>query len=596
MSVPPPTIRLPDSSIQAALLPTELILIGLVCWLGVWFCWRWQRRRTMREISTQLGLWHWPQSQQTVIIDQQATIIAISPLLNQQLGYPDFSLNGTAFKQLLHPDSYRDLWQALQIPTSQIQWKALRYRHADGSWQPLECCWHQVGRYWILSCREIVSATTAERIAPAIDWLTGLPNRQTLVGQLQRLIAQRQLDHQYFAVLFVEVDRFSAVNDALGYDVGDQVLQAIAQRLQSTLGPADLAARLGGDEFVVVLGQVQHAQQALDHAQRIQEQFSQPMLLADKPIYTSLGIGVTLGDAQSQAEILLREADTAMYQAKTHGIGQIFLFDRALHTALTERWQLEIDLRGALERHELILHYQPITALPTGQLVGVEALLRWHHPQRGLILPNDFIPLAEESGLIVPIGFWALETACQQFLAWQADHSRSGLQVLSVNLSARQLANPSLIQTLSEIIQRTGIAPAQLELEITESVVIHGFELARAQLDAIKDLGVKLAIDDFGTGYSSLSYLHHFPLDTLKVDRSFVNAMSGGSRNIEIVRAIITLSQQLAMNVIAEGIETIEEAATLRDLGCDYGQGYHFSRPLTAPDISSWLHSQPLSL
>lgn len=595
MSVQTPTIRLPDSTVQAAFLPTELILIGLVCWLGVWVCWRWLRRRTALQISSQLSLWHWPQSQQTLIIDQHSRLVSISPTLNQQLGYSDLSLNGTAFAQLLHPDSYHHFQQALHQPTSPIQWQPLRYRYADGSWQTLESCWHQVGRYWIISCREL-NAVALDRTPPTIDWLTGLPNRHSLVVQLQRLIAQRQLDQQQFAVLFVEVDRFSAVNDALGYDVGDQALQTIAQRLQATLGPADLAARLGGDEFVVVLAQVQHAHQALEHAQRIQEQFSQPMLLADKPIYTSLGIGVTLGDGQAQAETLLREADTAMYQAKTAGIGQIFLFDRALHAALTERWQLEIDLRGALERHELILHYQPITALPTGQMVGVEALLRWHHPQRGMILPNDFIPLAEESGLIVPIGFWALETACRQFLAWQADHSRSGLQVLSVNLSARQLASPMLIQTLGEIIQRTGIAPAQLELEITESMVIHGLESARAQLDAIKDLGVKLAIDDFGTGYSSLSYLHHFPLDTLKVDRSFVNAMSGGSRNVEIVRAIIMLSQQLAMNVIAEGIETIEEAATLRDLGCDYGQGYHFSRPLTAPDISSWLHSHPLSL
>ncbi|ABX03756.1 MAG TPA: GGDEF domain-containing protein [Herpetosiphon sp.] len=596
MSVQMPNVRLPDSAAQAAMLPTEWLLIGLVCGLGIWLCWRWQRRRTAQRISTQLGLWHWPHSQQTVIIDQHATIIAISPLLNQQLGYPALSLNGQSFKHLLHPDSSNYFEQLLHTQTTQIHWQMLRCRHADGSWRGLEFCRHQVGRYWLLNCRETEPVVTAQRTPPACDWLTGLPNRQSLVIQLQRLIAQRQLDQQHFAVLFVEVDRFSAINDALGYDVGDQVLQTIAQRLQSTLGPNDLAARLGGDEFVVVLGHVQHAQQALEHAQRIQEQFSQPIVLRDKPIYTTLGIGVTLGDGQSQAETLLREADTAMYQAKTNGISQIFLFDRALHAALAERWQLEIDLRGALERHELILHYQPITALPTGQMVGVEALLRWHHPQRGMILPNEFIHLAEESGLIVPIGFWALETACLQFLAWQADYSRPRLQVLSVNLSARQLASPALVQTLGEIIQRTGINPAQLELEITESMVIHGFELARAQLGAIKNLGVKLAIDDFGTGYSSLSYLHHFPLDTLKVDRSFVNAMSDGSRNVEIVRAIIMLSQQLAMNVIAEGIETIEEAATLRDLGCDYGQGYHFSRPMTAPDITSWLHSQPLSL
>lgn len=596
MSVQTPNIRLPDSAAQAAMLPTEWLLIGLVCGLGIWLCWRWQRRLAAQRISTQLGLWHWPHSQQTVIIDQQTTIIAISPLLNQQLGYPALSLNGQSFKHLLHPDSSNYFDQLLHSQTAQIHWQTLHCRHADGSWRGLEFCRHQVGHYWLLNCRETEPVSTAQRTPPACDWLTGLPNRHSLVIQLQRLIAQRQLDQQHFAVLFVEVDRFSAINDALGYDVGDQVLQTIAQRLQSTLGPNDLAARLGGDEFVVVFGHVRHAQQALEHAQRIQEQFSQPIVLHDKPIYTTLGIGVTLGDGHAQAETLLREADTAMYQAKTNGISQIFLFDRALHAALAERWQLEIDLRGALERHELILHYQPITALPTGQMVGVEALLRWHHPQRGMILPNEFIHLAEESGLIVPIGFWALETACQQFLAWQADHSRPRLQVLSVNLSARQLASPALVQTLGDIIQRTGINPTQLELEITESMVIHGFELARAQLGAIKNLGVKLAIDDFGTGYSSLSYLHHFPLDTLKVDRSFVNAMSDGSRNVEIVRAIIMLSQQLAMNVIAEGIETIEEAATLRDLGCDYGQGYHFSRPMTAPDITSWLHSQPLSL
>jgi len=426
------------------------------------------------------------------------------------------------------------------------------------------------------------------------DDLTGLPNRRAFLRQLEAALARRAAQSQaVFAVLFFEIDRFSTINDSLGYAAGDQVLQEVGARLLSEAAPGDCVARMGGDEFIVLLDDIGQPDLAMAATRRLQDALSQPFRLAGQEIYISASGGVTLADDPGQtADSLLRETDTAVRQAKTYGLGQAVVFDRTIHAGVRARLQLEIDLRGALEREELSLVYQPIMDLPTGETVGMEALLRWRHPRHGMILPNEFIPLAEDTGLIVPIGLWALEQACRQFQAWHRSGALASLRCMSVNLSARQFANPNLVAHIKRIIERTGIAPGHLELEITETVVMTHAEHTLATLRELKDLGIQLAIDDFGTGYSSLSYLHRFPLDTLKVDRSFVSAMHSDHKRSEIVRTIIAMSRHLAMSVIAEGIETTEQAAALRDMGCAYGQGYHFARPLEAKHMLSWIQQR----
>ena len=430
------------------------------------------------------------------------------------------------------------------------------------------------------------------------DPLTGLLNRSALMERLEQLVGNYRRDRtRGFAVLFLDLDRFSTINDALGHVAGDQILIEIGARLQVCSPQLAGVARMGGDTFIVVVREVASSESLPAAVEQVQSIFSRPFALEDQEIFMSASIGAVLADNPLQtADSLLREADTALYQAKGRGIAQSILFDRTTHADIRARLQLEIDLRGALERRELALVYQPIMDLPTGEIRGMEALLRWEHPQRGVIYPNDFIGMAEESGLIVPIGLWTLEMACRQFQSWHIANALPSLRSISVNLSGKQLANPDLVRNVQQIIRRTGIAAHHLELELTESVVMGQADHALTMLRQLKTLGVQLAIDDFGTGYSSLSYLHQFPMDTLKVDRSFVSAMNANSRHSEIVRTIIALSQNLAMSVIAEGIETTEQAAALREMGCAYGQGYHFARPLDASTILRWMQERGDSL
>lgn len=426
------------------------------------------------------------------------------------------------------------------------------------------------------------------------DPLTSLPNRRAFTERLEQVVQTYRDDQTAtFAVLFLDLDRFSTINDTLGHVAGDQILLELGLRLQARTSVASTVARMSGDTFMLLVDTVADPAAPVTTIKHIQSVFSQPFCLQNQEIFMSASIGAVLGDNLEQtADSLLREADTAVYQAKAHGLGQWAIFDRARNASLRARMQLEIDLRGALERTQLDLAYQPIMDLPTGDIVGMEALLRWQHPHHGIIYPSQFIPLAEETGLIVPIGLWTLETACRQFQTWHTSGALPSLRSISVNLSGKQFANPDLVSTVQRIIEHTGIAPQHLELELTESVVMGQADHAVATLRQLKALGVQLAIDDFGTGYSSLSYLHQFPIDTLKVDRSFVSAMHNNYKHVEIVRTIIALSQNLAMSVIAEGIETTEQAAVLRDMGCDYGQGYHFARPLDASTMLRWMQQR----
>ncbi len=413
------------------------------------------------------------------------------------------------------------------------------------------------------------------------DSLTGLPNRAMFTELLKAEIesSKRRNDHM-FAVLFLDLDRFKNINDSLGHTHGDLLLVAFAERLERTLRPVDTLARFGGDEFAILLSGMTDATDAVRVAQRIQDELSQPFVLDKNSAFATASIGIALSSSgYDRADDILRDADIAMYRAKENGKARYELFDHGMHARAVSRLQLESDLRQAIEQKEFCVYYQPIVSLQTGRLAGFEALVRWNHPRRGLVSPADFIPVAEETGLIVPIGQWVLNEACAQVRQWQIDSPTHRSLSLSVNLSARQVAQPDLLQRIKEALENSKLNAHCLKLEITESVVMENAEAAAQMFKQLRSLGVQLSIDDFGTGYSSLSYLHRFPLNYLKIDRSFVMRLTTDNDNA-IVRTISTLARNLGMEVIAEGIETEEQFQQLKMLGCEYGQGYLFSRPV----------------
>ena len=414
------------------------------------------------------------------------------------------------------------------------------------------------------------------------DSLTGLPNRAMFTQLLQAEIesTKRRPDH-LFAVLFLDLDRFKNINDSLGHTHGDLLLVAFAERLERTLRPIDTLARFGGDEFAILLSGIEDTTAAVRVAERIQEELSQPFDLDKNSSFASASIGIALSSTgYDRPEDILRDADTAMYRAKENGKARYEMFDSGMHAKAVSRLQLEHDLRQAVEQKEFCIYYQPVVGLETKHLAGFEALVRWNHPRRGVVSPADFIPIAEETGLIVPIGQWVLEEACKQVREWQlASPTHRGLS-LSVNLSGRQVAQPDCVEQIKNALKVSNLQPHHLKLEITESVVMENAEAAAQTFKQLRALGVQLSIDDFGTGYSSLSYLHRFPLNYLKIDRSFVDRMTTDGDDA-IVRTIATLARNLGMEVIAEGIETEEQYKQLKALGCEYGQGYLFSRPVT---------------
>jgi diguanylate cyclase (GGDEF)-like protein len=437
------------------------------------------------------------------------------------------------------------------------------------------------------------------------DPLTGLPNRLLFIDRLERLIARRAEPRSpSFAVFFIDVDRFKLVNDSLGHLAGDQLLVGVAKRLEQSLRTTDTItriepeptlARIGGDEFTVLLDGVSSVEDACAVAERLIAAVGLPFMLQGREVFTSISLGIVLcADRYANAEDMLRDADTAMYRAKARGKARLAVFDTTMLEAAEERLLLESDLRHALERQELEIYYQPIVALADGQLSGFEALLRWQHPTRGLVLPNVFIPIAEETGLIVPIGNWVLRGACRQLRQWDAELAGSERLVINVNLSARQCMEPLLLADVSRILEETGLAPGRLRLEVTESVLLHNTQAIAEILANLRGLGVQLGLDDFGTGYSALSYLQQFPFQMLKIDRSFVHGLDD-SGNAEIVRAVVCLAAGLAMNVTAEGIETAEQLAYLKGLSCESGQGYFFDRPLSSADAGVALVSRKWS-
>ncbi len=432
------------------------------------------------------------------------------------------------------------------------------------------------------------------------DPLTGLPNRLLFIDRVGRLIkhTKRRKD-QLFAVLFMDLDGFKMINDSMGHLIGDQLLLGVANRLEKCLRSSDTVARLGetftvarlgGDEFTVLLDDIKDPSDAKRAADRMMKALASPFILCGKEVFTSVSIGIALSNpAYEQAEDILRDADTAMYRAKSLGKARYEVFDADMRASVMARLQLETDLRHALDRGEFRNFYQPIVTLVSGEIVGFEALSRWQHPTRGLLGPIEFIPVAEETGLIRELGWWNLREACRQISEWRASSIAHRHLTMSVNLSAKQFLQPNLVEDIRKLLLELALPPEALKLEITESTVMADPSAAVEMLQQIKSLGIRLAIDDFGTGYSSLSYLHRFPLDTLKIDRSFISSMCEGGEGMEIARTILPMANNLRLDVVAEGVETVQQVDLLKKLQCKYGQGYYFSRPLSAEGTAALL-------
>jgi diguanylate cyclase (GGDEF)-like protein/PAS domain S-box-containing protein len=425
------------------------------------------------------------------------------------------------------------------------------------------------------------------------DNLTQLSNRTHFIEQLNRAIARVQRNPEYrFAVMYLDFDRFKMVNDSLGHEAGDELLVNLARRLQATIRPTDVLARLGGDEFAILLEDLHRQRDAVDLTERIQRELLKPFQLGAMEVAISASIGITFSTHGYQtSDQIIRDADIAMYKAKSRGKAQYALFDSSLHQQVTSQLKLETELRKALGLGQIYLDYQPICELRDRRLIGFEALVRWQHPERGLLDPSTFIPVAEETGLIVPLGNWVLSEACRQMREWRHIRDHATLN-MSVNVSSLQLTHPDFVALVEEALAAAEMKPSQLTLEVTESVLMDGIENAVSTLSALRAMGVTLSIDDFGTGYSSLSYLRTLPIDALKIDRSFIERMSQDSEGSEIVKAIFKLGQALDKRVYAEGIETSDQLNLLQQLGCEYGQGFLLSRPVNAKRAMGYLETR----
>jgi diguanylate cyclase (GGDEF)-like protein/PAS domain S-box-containing protein len=545
------------------------------------------------------GLWDW---------NLQENFIYFSPRWKTMLGYQETEIGNRPEEWLdrIHvADRERvrheiDAHRKGMTPHFESE---IRIEHKDGSFR------------WVLSRGLAVRDASGNALRMAgsqtditggklADALTGLPNRLLFLDRLDRLFEHQKRDRNcLFAVMFLDLDGFKMINDSLGHAVGDQLLIGVANRLENCLRSGDTVARiednftiarLGGDEFTILLDGIKEPGDAELVAKRLMKVLTSSFNVGGKEIFTSASIGIALSSiGYDNSEDILRDADTAMYRAKSLGKARYEVFDVDMRASVIARLQLETDLRNGLHREEFRNYYQPIVSIGSGRIVGFEALLRWQHPVRGLVQPAEFITVAEETGMIRELGWWSLREACRQTCAWNADRSGSSPLTISVNLSVKQLLQPNLATAIGDLLQDTGLAPGSLKLEITESAVMQDPAAAAEVLLQIKSLGVQLSIDDFGTGYSSLSYLHRFPLDTLKIDRSFTAQLDHGGDSMEIVRTILPMAKGLRLDVIAEGVENGEQLAILSNLQCEYAQGYYFSKPLTAVDAAALLENDP---
>jgi len=567
-----------------------------------------------------LGTWQW---------DMRAGTMVCNDRLLSILGYRrgEVAMTQRAWAELAHPDSRAAWGQALRahLADPAVPCRVeLRLRRPDGEWAAVLSCGVVIERTpegrpqrmagIHIDMTEQMQMQAMLRHAARTDGLTQLPNRAAVFEQVQQAVEHARREPGFgYAVLFMDCDRFKQTNDTLGHAAGDELLRQVAQRLRGALRPGDAvgqrashrlaaghsetAGRIGGDEFVVVLEGVQGRDEACAVARRLMQLLSEPYRIGAQVVHSSVSIGIVTSEHSANdgntvdAHTVMRDADTAMYEAKRGGRGRYAVFDPSMHERIARSVETERDLRLALQRQELFVVYQPVVELQQPGPGGVEALVRWRHPSRGLISPLDFIPVAEESGLIVELGAFVLETACQQFVAWQHTLGPLAPVSMAVNLSPVQLRRADLALQVQQCLRRSGMAPEALQLEVTESLAAQD-ETARSRLREIKALGVRLALDDFGTGYSSLACLHLLPVDTVKIDRSFTSHVETSSYHRALIEATIRVAESLGMSTVAEGIETEAQAATLQGLHCGRGQGFLWSRPLEAEALADWLRQR----
>jgi diguanylate cyclase (GGDEF)-like protein/PAS domain S-box-containing protein len=528
------------------------------------------------------------------VVEPSGTITYQTPSVGWVLGHPPEGLLHTDVHALVHDDdvaTFRLYLDGVVRGTAQPPSLVCRMRHRNGTWRWVET----VGSNLladaavsgvVLTTRDVSDRKELEdqlRAQAFQDPLTGMPNRALFMERLRAAEDEHRSAGTPFAVLFLDLDDLKTINDSLGHEVGDTLLQAVAARVQGCLRPGDVAARLAGDEFAVLLSGPASASQATRVSERIIASLREPLHLTDRYVHIGLSIGVSTSDTCAATELgLLRAADVAMYVAKTSGKGRYEVFQGSHHASQLETERLRADLHHALDGNQLELYYQPIVRLGTGEVVAYEALLRWNHPERGLVGPVHFIPLAEESGLIVPIGRWVTREATRQAAQWQ----RPGAPALrmSVNVSTQQFQHPGFVWDVAEALERAGLDPHLLTLEITETVLVQDAQRVAGKLRQLKELGVRLALDDFGTGYSSLSYLRRFPIDVLKIDKSFVDGIAVSAEDRAVAGAIIQLGQTLDLQVVAEGVEDDDQVRALAGLACPLGQGYRFGMPRPARD------------
>jgi diguanylate cyclase (GGDEF)-like protein/PAS domain S-box-containing protein len=520
------------------------------------------------------------------ILDPEGVFRFASPAAEKVVGRPIADLLATSFLDLVHPSDRDSAARILRDRAGVSAPTGLRLRHPSGSFVYTENIVTNLldepsVAGLVVNTRDV---TEKRRLEEALTWqafhdpLTGLPNRSVFLDRVSHALSRRARGGGSMAVLFVDLDNFKLVNDILGHAEGDRVLVAAGERLMSCVRSEDTVARFGGDEYAILLEDGSDAQAVEDVARRIVEAFAAPFELKGQHTRVGASIGIALSRPGEGPEELLRKADEAMYFAKTNGKGRYEMFALEMHTAVWGRLESEKELQKAVAGEEFELYYQPILRLGERRLAAFEALLRWHHPTRGLLTPEAFIPLAEETGLIVPIGRWVMREACRQWASWRAEHPDLELRV-SVNVSARHFQDVALVTDVGTLIHEFGLPPGAFVIEITESLLLQHTEATREKLRELKALGLSLAVDDFGTGYSSLGYLHRFPLDILKIDKTFVDGIGSGSGAPAIARAIVGLAQALHLETVAEGIETEAQAAALKALGCRFGQGYLFARP-----------------
>jgi diguanylate cyclase (GGDEF)-like protein/PAS domain S-box-containing protein len=539
-----------------------------------------------------------------IVMLPDSTVTYQTPSAERVFGYGPRELVGTRLIDVLHPDDRRRAlaWLAETARTegvmAPVEW---RMRHPRGLWQHVEVIGsnlvddRRVGGIvlTIRSIEERRALTEQLRHQAFHDALTGLANRSLFRDRVGHALSRRRsAESASVAVMLLDLDDFKLVNDSMGHQAGDRLLVTVAERLRACLRPMDTAARLGGDEFAVLLEDVRGVEGAIEVAERIIDLLRLPVLLGGNEVFVHASVGIATNGEGTGTEDLLRDADLAMYAAKAKGKGSYEVFRPSLHAATMERMQLTADLQQAIDRGQLVVHFQPIVDLVDGGVAGLEALLRWRHPERGLLPPDAFVPLAEDSGLIVPIGQWVLAEACKHANHWAAANADAPTWV-SVNLSARQLAQPDLVDQVRRMLADQGLPPQLLVLELTESLLMQDTEATIAKLHDLKAVGVRLAIDDFGTGYSSLSYLRRFPVDILKVGKSFIDGLVGKPGEGALAEAIINLGHTLQLATVAEGVASAEQASKLRALACRYAQGFYFFEPLPPEEVERTLAEAP---